>query len=90
MEYQTLEVKYVGERDIWHTPCYGEFGKWNKFWILGCPRCGEVLTLRTFGEGPQHRVISTDPVHIEPSIGCTHCRAHIFVRNGKIKVLGDF
>lgn len=94
MEFKTLDVKFIGERNRWNKTSYGELGTWTMgevvWWIIACPRCGEVSWLRTTGDEPKHQIISTEPVHIEPSVGCPHCRAHYFVRNGKVEVLGDF
>ena len=84
MEYKTIEVKFLGERKSWKEPCFGEFWKWNTFWLLGCPRCGKVATL-------QHTVeVKDDVATINPSVGCPFCHAHYFVKEGKVEVLSDF
>ncbi len=85
MSYQTLEVKYMGERKEWKTPVYGELWQWNKFWLMGCPKCGQPSTLR--GSKGGHTVtLDGDKATVTPSIGCPlkPCDAHYFVRDGKV------
>lgn len=78
------ESRYIGEREIWSKTCYGDIGKWSVFWVISCPRCGEILTLL-------HIVTIEDNIPtVTPSIGCPHCRAHFYVKKGKIEILDDW
>lgn len=84
-EYETLVVKYMGERRKWKTPIYGELWTWNDFWLMGCPACGEAATLK--GSKGGHTVtIDGDKATVSPSVGCPYadCDAHYFVKNGKV------
>lgn len=89
-EYKTLEIKLVESKQIWKQEVFGEIGHWlysdgtDAGWVLGCPRCGAVLNL-------QHEVkVKNEKVTISPSVGCPHCRAHFYVRDGKVEVLPDW
>ena len=87
-EYQTLEVKLVeGDRPI-DQNLPGVLWKWGKYedspWLFGCPRCGVVMHL-------QHKIeIKEGKPTISPSVGCSNCKAHFFVKEGKVEVLSDW
>lgn len=84
-DYKTLEVKYMGHRDHWKTPIYGELWQWKGFWLMGCPACGQAATLRT-SKGGHTIILEEDVPTVNPSIGCpfADCDAHYFVRDGKV------
>lgn len=89
-EYKVSEAKYVGERKIWPKGSHGDVGYWllqgpNKRWMMACPRCGEIVGLYDH----QVTVDADGIVTISPSVGHTSCKAHYYVRQGKIQVLGD-
>lgn len=82
--YRVLEARFVGELKVWPKDAHGMVGKWNNWWMMGCPRCGQVVRLSA------HEVnLEEDLVTVSPSIGHPACGAHFYVRAGKIQVLGD-
>ena len=89
-EYKILEAKYVCERNTWPAGSHGDVGYWMiqgdlKRWMMACPRCGNVV-------GLYNHDVNVDAgglVTIRPSVGHTACRAHFYVKAGKIQVLGD-
>ena len=88
-EYKTLTVTYLGERDQWKTPVYGDLWQWRGFWLMGCPACGRVATLKHTSGGHTVTLEGEVPVlkaTISPSIGCPYqdCDAHYFVKNGEV------
>lgn len=83
-EYRVSEARYVGERKTFPKDAHGMVGVWNNWWMMGCPRCGQVVRL-----GDHSVTIEAGLVTISPSVGHTSCRAHFYVRQGKIQVLGD-
>ena len=84
-EYKTLQATYVGERKTFPKGAHGMVGVWNNWWMMGCPRCGQVVRL---GDHDVN-VDNTGLVTISPSVGHTSCKAHFFVKSGKIQVVSD-
>jgi uncharacterized protein YbaR (Trm112 family) len=88
MEYKILEAHYVGEQQVYPKNRYGNIGKWYQFWVVTCPVCGNPINLHTEnlgGDPPFHTVeVKEGRVTVNPSIGCPHCKAHYFIRDGKI------
>lgn len=84
VQYKVLEVKFIGTKGAaYHTPCFGELWTWKNLYLFGCPRCGVVMRL-------DHLItIGNDKVTISPSVGCSQCNAHFFVKDSKIEVLQD-
>ncbi len=61
----------------------GDIQKWGKRYYFACPRCGMALAL-------DHEVqVDNGVVTISPSVGHQACGLHIYVKKGKIDVLGD-
>ena len=86
IEYQTLEVRIVDHLEYFHgEKNYGLLWKWAEDrWLFGCPRCGIVMGLK-------HNItVENGLATISPSVGCPFCRAHFFVKDGKIEVLSDW
>jgi hypothetical protein len=83
-EYKTLEIRIVEHLKI-DEKNYGALYLWTaERRLLGCPRCGVVMSLA-------HMVtVENNLPTISPSVGCPFCRAHFFVRSGKIEVLSDW
>lgn len=51
------------------------------FWLH---RCEGKLQLGTIDvTTPKHQLISTDPLHVEPSILCGQCGDHGYLRDGR-------
>ena len=60
---------------------------WRFSHVCESPRRGTTLriapALSNVGQPGGHQIISTDPLHIEPSILCEDCGIHGWVRNGQ-------
>ena len=85
MTYQVTETTYVGERQTYPKDAHGMVGKWNDRWVMGCPRCGNIV-------GLYDHDVTVDVeglVTVKPSVGHTACKAHFYVRAGQIEELGD-
>jgi len=50
------------------------------------PQDGRTIKIAPFlqlREGGGHTIVSTDPVTISPSVGCSDCGLHGFITNGR-------
>lgn len=84
-DYKTLEINFVGERQTFPKDAHGMLGTWQGRTVLGCPRCGQVMSLGDHDVNVDNAGLVT----ISPSVGHTSCKAHFFVKAGKIQVVGD-
>lgn len=64
----------------------GDYARVSNGVVLSCPFCGQLMACT-------HKVVSEDPISIEPSIVgpgldqfVKHCGHHFFVRNGEVVV----
>jgi hypothetical protein len=84
-QFKTYDVEYLGEQVAYPNPKPGPGRLWhsNGMWYLSCPRCSNAMLL-------QHTIITPSlGVTIIPSVGCSQCKAHFRVKEGKIKRLKD-
>lgn len=99
-DYKTTEITYIGEIEAKYT-LYGfmkngkpgEIG-WRWLVIDGhrkrafemiCPKCGKHIGLW------KHHVDTNEAITVSPSVGHIQhfCKAHFFIKNGKLQILTD-
>lgn len=69
----------AGDEHAWGWITNKESGRKDIFWLH---RCNGKLQLGTINTSI-HQLVAEDPIHVEPSILCTACSDHGYLRNGR-------
>ena len=82
------EVRLVTKNE-WKAPHHNKLFPWvagdnMTRYLLGCYKCGEVATLYGEKESGHVVVVKGNVPTISPSIGCPFCKAHYFIKEGKV------
>ena len=87
-ENESIKVRLVTKIDEWKAPHHNKLFQWvagdMTRYLLGCYKCGEVATLYGNKENGHVVVVKESGLTISPSIGCPFCKAHYFIKDGKV------